>query len=170
MHTCMHAHTHTTVPGWAGTRKKHSLTNTHPDHRTSLINFLHLLQSIASSLFSLCAWQSSLTTTLQAIFGLPLGLGPFTSYSMHFFTQSSSSFHSTCPYHRSLLCCNNNAMSSIPNLSLSSLFRNLSFSLMPHIHLTSRIAARWSAIATTNISNKKRPIHQYYHYRYYSGF
>ena len=53
---------------------------------------------------------------------------------MHFFTQSSSSFLSTCPYQRSLFCCNTNAMSSIPSLSLSSLLRSLSFNLTPHIH------------------------------------
>jgi len=34
-------------------RKKHSPTYTHSDHQTSFINFFHLLQSIASSLFSL---------------------------------------------------------------------------------------------------------------------
>jgi len=28
-----------------------------------------------------------------------LGLEPATSYSIHFFTQSVSSFHNTCPYH-----------------------------------------------------------------------
>jgi len=56
----------------------HPLT---PDHRTSFINFLRLLRSIASSLFSLRAWQSSLTTSLQVLFGLPLGLGPATSFS-----------------------------------------------------------------------------------------
>ena len=53
-------------------------------------------------MFSLRAWQSSLTTSLQVLFGLPLGLEPSTSYSMHFFTQSSSSLRSTCPYQRSL--------------------------------------------------------------------
>ena len=46
------------------------------------------------------------------------------------------SFCSTCPYHRSKFCCNTNVMSSIPNLYLSSLLGNLSFSLIPHIHLT----------------------------------
>ena len=81
----------TTRVGWY--QKKHSPTHTHPDHQTSFINFLHLLRSIASSVFSLRAWQSSLTTCLQVLFGL----GPSTSYSMHFFTQSSSSFLSTCP-------------------------------------------------------------------------
>ena len=53
-----------------------------------------------------------------------------TSYSMHFFTQSSSSLRSTCPYQRSLFCCN--AMSSLPSLSLSSLLGSLSFNLTPH--------------------------------------
>jgi len=52
----------------------------------------------------------------------------------------------TCPYRSSLFCCNTNATSSIPNLSLSSLLGNLSFSLMPHIHLTILISAHWSAI------------------------
>ena len=97
-------------------QKKHSPTHTHPDHRTSFIIFLQLQRSTASSLFSLRAWQSSRTTSLQVLFGLPLGLGPSTLYSMHFFTHSSS-FRSTCPYQRSLFCCNTNAMSSIPSLS-----------------------------------------------------
>ena len=48
---------------------------------------------------------------------------------MHFFTQSLSSFRSTCPHHRSLFCCNTSAMSSISSLSLSSVLGNLSFSL-----------------------------------------
>ena len=47
--------------------------------------------------------------------------------------KSSSSFRSTCPYQRSLFCCNTNAMSSIPSLSLSSLLGSLSFNLTPHI-------------------------------------
>ena len=93
------------LPGQAGTRRN-SPTHTHPDHRTHFINFLHLLRSTASSVLILHAWQSFSTTSLQVLFGLPLGLGPSTSYSMHFFTQSSSSFRSTCPYQRSLFCCN----------------------------------------------------------------
>ena len=66
----------------------------------------------------------------------------FLLVSMHFFTQSSSSFRSTYPYHHSLFCCNTNAMLSIPNLSLSSLLRNLSFCLTPL--LTIVISTRWS--------------------------
>ena len=128
-------------------QKKHSPAHTHPGQCTSFITFLHLQRSTASSLFSLCAWQSTQTTSFQVLFGLPLGLEPSTSYSMHFFTQSSSSFRSTCPYQYSLFCCNNNAMSSTPSLSLSSLLGSLSFSLTPHIHLTILISACW--IATT---------------------
>ena len=40
----------------------------------------------------------------------------------------------------SLFCCNINAMSSIPSLSLSSLLGSLSFSLTQHIHLCGRVA------------------------------
>ena len=87
-------------------QKKHSPAHTHPGQRTSFITLLHLQRSMASSLFSLHVWQSSRTTSFQVLFGLPLGLEPSTSYSMHFFTQSSSSFRSTCPYQRSLFCCN----------------------------------------------------------------
>jgi len=84
--------------GWAATRR-----NTHPPSWSS---FNHLLWPIASSLFKLRAWQSFCTTSLHVLFGLPLGLEPSTSYSIHFFTQSVSSFCST----------------SIPSLSLNSLF------------------------------------------------
>ena len=73
-------------------QKKHSPAHNHPDHRISFIIFLHLQRSVASSLFSLWAWQSSWTTSVQVLFGLPLGLGNSTSYSMHFFTQSSHLF------------------------------------------------------------------------------
>jgi len=49
---------------------------------------------MSSTLFILRAWQSSRTTSLQVLFGLALGIGPSTSYSIHFFTQSSSFFRS----------------------------------------------------------------------------
>ena len=74
------------LPGWAST-SKHSPTH-QPDDHPVFIGFFHLQWSIASSLFKLCAWQSFCTTSLHVLFGLPLGLEPFTSYSIHFFTQS----------------------------------------------------------------------------------
>ena len=76
-------------------QKKHSPTH-HPDHPI-FISFFHLPRSIASCLFKLRAWQSFCTTSLHVLFGLPLGLEPSTSYSIHFFTQSVSSFRNTCP-------------------------------------------------------------------------
>jgi len=62
----------------------------------------------------------------QIFFGRPLGLAPSASYSIHFFTQSLSSFHSTCPNHHNLLCCSTEIMSSNPSLSLNPLLGTLS--------------------------------------------
>jgi len=62
-------------------QKKHSPTH-HPDHLI-FISFFHLLWSIASSLFKLRAWQSLCTTSLHVLYGVPLGLEPSTSYSIH---------------------------------------------------------------------------------------
>ena len=122
------------LPGYSSTRR-----NTHPlmpilviGHPLSVSSIYydpwHLLCSVYVLDSSL--WQPVSRSSL--VFLLVLS----TSYSMHFFTQSSSSLRSTCPYQRSLFCCNTNALLSIPSLSLSSLLGNLSFSLMPHIHLT----------------------------------
>ena len=115
-------------------QKKHSPTH-HPDRHPIFISFFHLPLSIASSLFKLRAWQSFRTTSVHVLFGLPLGLEPSTSYSIHFFTQSVSSFHSTCPYHRNLFCCSINIKSSIASLFLNSLLGTLSFTLTLHIHV-----------------------------------
>jgi len=72
-------------------QKKHSPTH-HPDHHPIFTSFFHLPRSIASSLFKLRAWQSSCTTSFHVLIGLPLGMEPSTSYSIHFFTQSVSLF------------------------------------------------------------------------------
>jgi len=149
-----HTHTHnrfmahrilsrTTQVNWY--QKKHSHTQTYHGHQSSLICFLHLLRSMASSLFNLHAWQSFFTISLQVFFGQPLGLAPFTSYYKHFFTQSLSSFCSTCSYHCNLFCCSTEIMSPNPSLSINPLLRTLSCSLILHIHLTILISARWSA-------------------------
>ena len=150
-HACTHAHTHTTILclwilSWT-TRvsryeKKHSPTHS---HQSSLICFLHLLQSTASSLFNLRDWQSFSTISLQVFFGLPLGLAPSTSYSIHFFTQSLSSFCSTCSYHQNLFCCSTEIMSSNPCPSLKTLLGTLSCSLKPYIHLTILSSTHYSA-------------------------
>ena len=108
---------------------------------TILIIFLHLPRTIASSLLNPRTWQSLCTTSNHVLFGLPLGLERTTSYSIHFFTQSLSSFRNTRPYRHSLFCCSSDVMSTIPSLSLNSLFETLSFNFMPHIHLTILISA-----------------------------
>jgi len=129
-------------PGWASPRRNiHALT--------PIVIINHPLS--ASSIFY-DSWHppcsvyvpDSLFHNLQVFFGLPLGLAPSTSCSIHFFTQSLSSFHSTYPYHRHLFYCSTEIMSSNPSLSLNPLLGTLSCSLMPHIHLTILICARWS--------------------------
>ena len=71
-------------------------THTYRGHQSSLICFLHRIWSMASSLFNLHAWQFISTISLQVFFGLATS----TSYSIHFFTKSLSSFRSICRYHR----------------------------------------------------------------------
>jgi len=104
-------------PGWAGTRR-----NIHPLLPIMVIS--HLLS--ASSIYydpwhppcSIYVPDSLFSTiSLQVFFGLPLGLAPSTSYSIHFFIQSLSSFRSICPYHRNLFCSSTKIMSSNPSLS-----------------------------------------------------
>jgi len=99
-------------------QKKHSPSHNYRGHQSSLICFIHLMLSMASSLFNLRACQSFSTISVQVFFGLPFGLSPSTSYSIHFFTQSLSSFSSTCPYHPNMFCCTTEIMSSNPSLSL----------------------------------------------------
>ena len=63
--------------------QEHSPTYTYRGHQSSHICFIHLLRSMASSLFNSNARQSFSTISLQVFFGLPLGLAPSTSYSIH---------------------------------------------------------------------------------------
>jgi len=53
---------------------------------------------------------------------IPHLLPPSTSYSIHFFTQSLSSFCSTCSYHRNLFCYSTDILSSNSSLSLNLYF------------------------------------------------
>ena len=80
--------------------------HSHPScSSTILIIFLHLPRTIASSLLNQHTWQSLCTTSNHVLFGLTLGLEPTTSYYIHFFIQSLSSFRNTRPYHLNLFCC-----------------------------------------------------------------
>jgi len=92
-----HTHTHRFTALWKSRyQKKHSPTHIYRGHQSSLVCFIHLLRSIASSLINLQARQSFSTISLQVFFGLSLGLASSTSYSIHFFTQSLSSSRNTC--------------------------------------------------------------------------
>ena len=78
-------------------QQKHSPTH-HLDHHPIFISFFNLPRSTASSLFKLRDWPSFCTTFLHVLFGLPLGLEPSTSYSIHFFTLFAAHAHTiaTC--------------------------------------------------------------------------
>ena len=68
----------------------------HADHQPSFISFLHVLQSIASSLF-IYVLDSLLAHLPPIALWSTSWSGTSTSYSIHFFTQSLSSFCNTCP-------------------------------------------------------------------------
>ena len=66
--------------------RKETFTHSHPSWSSDI---LYQLPSSTMIYAQFAAWQSFSTTSLQVLFGLPLGLGPSTSYSIHFCTQSS---------------------------------------------------------------------------------
>jgi len=128
------SHTYTTVlrlygfcPGqskWAGNRR-----NIHPLRPIVVINRPSSDSSIYYDLWrppcSNCEPQSFSTISLQVFFGLPLGLAPFTPYSIHFDTLSFSSFHNTRPYHCNVFCCSTDITSSNTSLCVSTFYMEL---------------------------------------------
>jgi len=124
-------------------QKKHSPTHTYRGHPSFLICFIYY--DPWHTPCSIYVPDSLVTISVQVFFGLPPGLAPSTSYSIRFFTQSLSSFRSTCLYHRNLFCFSTKIMSSNPSLFLNPILGTLSCCLAPHIHLTILISARWSA-------------------------
>ena len=157
LHTQARTHTHNHLtslvrdnPGMPVTEE--TLTDSYPTWSSDIVYHLPPVTTIHGILF--------VQFTCLTILSNNLSPGPIwfsswswafnfilsASYSIHFFTQSSSSFRSTCPYQRSLFCCNTNAVSFIPSLSLNYLLGSLSFSLTPHIHLTILISACWASL------------------------
>ena len=98
---------------------------------------LHLLLSWTTSL-SISSSAISTSTLSNHVF---LGLLPSTLYSIHFFTQSSSPFLITCPYHLSLPLLMKVVIGSTPTSLLNSSFVLLSFNEISHIHLIICISA-----------------------------
>jgi len=102
-------------PGWAGTRR-----NFHPITLIVVINHPYLLPP-STMIHDILPIQSTCFTVFfhslcPIFFGVPLGMAPSTSYSIHFFTQSLSSFRSTCPYHCNLFWWSTKIISSNPSL------------------------------------------------------
>ena len=135
-------HTHTTVlwlfgfcpgqPGWAVTRR-----NIHPLTLIVVINHPYLLSPSTTTHGILC-FQSTCSTVFfhnlsPSFLWSTSWPGTSTLYSIHFFTQSLSSFRNTCPYHRNLFCFN-------PSLILVSLS-----TLCLELYLAILISALWSA-------------------------
>ena len=80
--------------------------------------------------------------------GLALCLAPSISKTTHFFTQSSSSFLTTCPHHHGLFLWTTFTMSSIPNRCLSSMQDSLSFNFTRHIQQIILISVQCDASFT----------------------
>ena len=92
-HTHTHTHNHFTVL-WILSRtthvsqyqKKHSPTHTYCGHQSSLICFLHLLQSMRSSLFNLCLSLFPQSLSKFSLVYLLAWHPPFhTPYSIHYY-------------------------------------------------------------------------------------
>ena len=111
IHTHTHTHTQTTIlrhsgfcagqPVWAGTRR-----NIHPPH-LSWSSIAPYLLHPSNMIHGILPVQFTCLTVFfhnpfPSFLCLPFGMAPSTSYSIHFFTKSLSSFWSTCPYHHNL--------------------------------------------------------------------
>ena len=70
----------------------------------------------------------------QSFLWSTLSLAPSTSYSIHFFTQSLSSFHNTCRYQCNLFCCSPNQSMHCGDIVISRFFNMITID-----HLVSRI-------------------------------
>jgi len=126
-----------------GELKEHSPTQTYRGQQSSLICFLHLLQSMASPLFNLRAWQSFSTISVQVFFVYLLAWHP-PLHTPYIYSPNCLLF---AAHAHTIGTC----FAVVPKLchlilvSLNPLLGTLSCSLMPHIHLTILISACWSA-------------------------
>jgi len=145
LHTCTHthmrAHKHTQTQPFYGSLDTVQVNPGEPVAEETFTHSHLSWSSVNPYVLPLCALQSFSTIPLQVCFGLPLGVAPSTSYSIHSFTQSLSSFRNTCSYHRNLFHCSTEIVSN-PSLSLNPLLGILLCSFTPHIHLTILISAR----------------------------
>jgi len=139
-------------PGWAGSRNKHSPTHTYCDHQSSLTCFLHLLWSMASSLFNLRASSlfpqslSKFSFIYLLVWHPPLHT-PYISTSNHCLIFAAHAYTiATCFAVVPRLC-------HLNLVSLSTLYLELLY-LTPHIHLTILISAHWSATSVSFLTGQ----------------
>ena len=129
-------------------QEKHSPTH-HPDYRP-IFNLYQLLPS--TTIHSILHVQiMCLAIFFHNLSPCPLWstswYGALTSYSIHFFTQSVSSFRNTCPYHCNLFCSSIKIISIIPSLSLTTwnsiFYLNITYP-SDHSHICSLSATSFS--------------------------
>ena len=106
-----------------------------------IIFLLHFFLSWTSSLSISSSAISASTLSHHVFLGLPTGLLPSTLHSIYYFTQSSSHFLITCPYHLSLPPLMKVVIGSTPISLLNSSFVLLFFMEIPHNHLIICISA-----------------------------
>jgi len=110
-------------------QKKHSPTHTYHGHQSSLICFIHLLRSMASSLFNLRAWQSFFPQSLSK-FSLVYLLAWHPPFDTPYISSSNHCLLFAAHAHTITTC-------FVVVLRLYHLIPvSLSCSLTPHIHLT----------------------------------
>jgi len=121
-------------------QKKHSSTHTCCAHQLSLNCFLHVLQSMASSLFNLRAWQSF--STIFPSFLWSTSWSGTLHFILHTFLHPIIVFFFAAHAHTIATC-----FAVVPRLchlilvSLNPLLGTFSCSLTPHINLTILISA-----------------------------
>jgi len=132
-HTHTHTHMHNRFTAvWILSRttrlsrkpKNHSSTHTYRGYQSSLICFIHLLRSMASSVQFMCltVFFHHLSPSFLWFTSWP---GTFHFILHTFLHPIIFFFHSTCRYHRNLFWCSTEIMSSNPNLSISTLYLEL---------------------------------------------
>lgn len=106
--------------------------------RCKASSFTPMLHNVFCSLYSL---QIMLITSIHTFLRLPCAFLPYSSNSLHAFTQSSSDLRPICPNHCSLFRLKASTTLSIPSLYRKSAFVNLFCRVTPHVHLTILISA-----------------------------
>jgi len=132
-----------------------TFTHTHRGHQLSLIRFIHLIWSLASSVLNLCIWQSFSTISKFSLVLLLIWHPP-----LHTLYISSPSHCLLFATHAHTIATSFAVLPRLCHLilvSLSTLYLELlSCSFTPHIHLTIFISAR-SCCTLTQTQPRQHP-------------